>query len=507
MKQIKRVVSLLLCAILICALTAPAFAGNGFINLERGTFTNNQTFYNRGPFDNYGTLNNNATFDTSGGKINSYGSATQTGVETTSVNKYYTVSFNTDGSGYVSPQTVIANGTATEPSPAPTQNGCSLEGWYLDKDCANKYNFDEPITENLTLYAKWTEITFTANWDASTPGVISWSPVSSANEIKVVMQNTADSSISQTLSGTATSLDLRKYLCDGRLNGDFTVTVSALDAQGNTIVDASALSANRTIDTDTIDYAVSVGSTEDSLNVKVQTPGTTYVGTYVGYAWKYIYSTEGNYNPGFSTAPSFTVSTAEHSLASGNSMNVVGIKSSIITEETGIWEVKTTADSQKSYDGTAFVDGSSGSSSSGIFYVTGTQTNPSTGSGIYKITGYEDGVPTTISTNQSDLFTRLEQGKLYGLTKDESTGYITAVSPISFMTMDISEASVITYNGMRWATDNSTKVYHLYNNADNGYGLEKKGTSDLKNSTTRAYIIGHDVDGSNVIDTVYYYDP
>ena len=289
MKQIKRVVSLLLCAILICALTAPAFAGNGFINLESGTFTNNQTFYNRGPFDNYGTLNNNATFDTSGGKINSYGPATQTGVETTSVNKYYTVSFNTDGGGYVSPQTVIAYGTATEPSPAPTRYGYSLEGWYSDADYTTKYDFNTPITENLTLYAKWTKITLTANWDNSTPGMIRWSQVSDANEIKVVMRNTADSSsISQTLSGTATSLDLRKYLCDDRLSGDFTVTVSALDAQGNTIVDASALNANRTIDTDTdtdtIDYTVIVDSTENSLNVEVRSLDTTYV----GYAWKYI---------------------------------------------------------------------------------------------------------------------------------------------------------------------------------------------------------------------------
>lgn len=503
MKQIKRVVSLLLCAILICALTAPAFAGNGFLNLKSGTFTNNQTFYNRGPFDNYGTLNNKATFDTSGGKINSYGSATQIGVEATSVNKYYTVSFDTNGSVYVAPQTVIKNDTATEPSPAPTQNGCSLEGWYLDKGYANKYNFNEPITGDLTLYAKWTEITFTANWNTNTPGVISWSPVSSANAIKVVMQNTANSSsISQTLSGTETSLDLRKYLCDGRLSGGFTVTVSALDAQGNTIVDASALSANRTIGTDTIDYTVSVGSTDNSLSVEVQPPDTTYV----GYAWKYIYSTTGDYNPGFSTASSFTVSTAEHSLANGNSMNVVGIKSSAFSEN-GIWEVTTTADSQKPYNGTAFVVGSSGGSSSGIFYVTGTQTDPSTDSGIYEITGYKDGVATKILTKQSGLFTSLTKGDLYGLTKDESTEYITAVSHISFMRMEISsDTSVITYNGMTWATDNST-VYHLYyDNDDNSYKLEEKGASDLKISTPRAYIIGHDVDGSHVIDTVYYYD-
>lgn len=503
MKQKKQLVSLILCAILICALTAPAFAGNGFINLESGTFTNNQTFYNRGPFDNYGTLNNKATFDTSGGKINSYGSATQNGVEATSVNKYYTVSFNTNEDVNVAPQTVIENGTATEPSPVPTQNGCSLEGWYLDKDYANKYNFNEPITGDLTLYAKWTEITLTANWNTSTPGVISWSQVSSANAIKVVMQNTANSSsISQTLSGTATSLDLRKYLCDGRLSGGFTVTVSALDANGSTIVDASALSANRTIDTDTIDYTVSVGSTENSLSVKVQTLGTTYV----GYAWKYIYSTAGDYNPGFSTDSSFTVSTAEHSLASGNSMNVVGIKSSTLTAN-GIWEVTTTADSQKPYNGTAFVVGSSGGSSSGIFYVTGTQTNPSTDLGIYGITGYKDGVVTTILTDQSDLFTSLTRGNLYGLTKDESTEYITAVSQISFMPMNISDTSEITYDGMTWATDNST-VYHLYyDNADNSYKLEKKDASDLKKSTSRAYIIGHGEGDSHVIDTVYYYDP
>ena len=65
----------------------------------------------------------------------------------------FTVSFETDG-GSPKPrdQTVSYGGKVTEPA-APTKTGYSFTGWY-NGDAL--WNFDTPVTSDMTLYAKWT---------------------------------------------------------------------------------------------------------------------------------------------------------------------------------------------------------------------------------------------------------------------------------------------------------------------------------------------------------------
>ena len=70
----------------------------------------------------------------------------------------YTVSFDTNGHGDApEAQTVEENTTASEPT-APTATGYTFGGWYTDQACSDdkKYNFTTPVTEDITLYAKWT---------------------------------------------------------------------------------------------------------------------------------------------------------------------------------------------------------------------------------------------------------------------------------------------------------------------------------------------------------------
>ena len=68
MKQMRRAASLLLTAVLICTLTAPALAGNMFLNIstftnhENASFVNNGTFENNGAVINSGSFNNNKVF-------------------------------------------------------------------------------------------------------------------------------------------------------------------------------------------------------------------------------------------------------------------------------------------------------------------------------------------------------------------------------------------------------------------------------------------------------------
>jgi uncharacterized repeat protein (TIGR02543 family) len=64
--------------------------------------------------------------------------------------KIYTVSFNVST---VPPQTVEYNQKATEPSPDPTRTGYDFNGW--------DFNFNTPITQNITINAKWKPKTYT----------------------------------------------------------------------------------------------------------------------------------------------------------------------------------------------------------------------------------------------------------------------------------------------------------------------------------------------------------
>lgn len=63
----------------------------------------------------------------------------------------HTVTFDSNGGPTVASQTVDDKGKAKEPT-APTRSGWTLEGWYLD---GAKYDFNTPVTQDITLKAGW----------------------------------------------------------------------------------------------------------------------------------------------------------------------------------------------------------------------------------------------------------------------------------------------------------------------------------------------------------------
>lgn len=73
----------------------------------------------------------------------------------------YTVTFNVNGGNAIDPQGVAEGGCAIKPL-TPTKEGAAFEGWYTDAALTNVYDFSTPITKDLILYAKWTEITLTS---------------------------------------------------------------------------------------------------------------------------------------------------------------------------------------------------------------------------------------------------------------------------------------------------------------------------------------------------------
>ena len=88
------------------------------------------------------------------------------------INKY-TVAFNTDGGTPVPPAQEVEYGlTATKPAD-PTLKGYTFAFWYLgeDEQNATAYDFNTPVTENITLTAKWNinKYTVAFNTDGGTP--------------------------------------------------------------------------------------------------------------------------------------------------------------------------------------------------------------------------------------------------------------------------------------------------------------------------------------------------
>jgi len=71
----------------------------------------------------------------------------------------FIVEFDTDGGDYIEPVTVTGKEGLTKPE-EPEKEGFLFIGWYADSNLSQEFDFDTPITEDITLYVKWEEITY-----------------------------------------------------------------------------------------------------------------------------------------------------------------------------------------------------------------------------------------------------------------------------------------------------------------------------------------------------------
>ena len=131
---------------------------NGAVNNYEGTIkggTFNGSVKNSGECDlgtpshigtiSGGTFNGNVTNEEAG-RIS--GGTYNGSVEGT----FYTVAFETNG-GTAVPNQKYANTPVT--APTVSRDGYTLVGWYTDEACTAAYDFTQPVTESVTLYAKW----------------------------------------------------------------------------------------------------------------------------------------------------------------------------------------------------------------------------------------------------------------------------------------------------------------------------------------------------------------
>ncbi|HQM06772.1 MAG TPA: InlB B-repeat-containing protein, partial [Bacilli bacterium] len=78
----------------------------------------------------------------------------------------YTIHFNSNGGSEIASVMVLREQLLAEPI-EPTKAGFEIEGWYLDTELTQKYDFTTVVTGSFTLYAKWKvaewTITFATN--------------------------------------------------------------------------------------------------------------------------------------------------------------------------------------------------------------------------------------------------------------------------------------------------------------------------------------------------------
>ena len=68
------------------------------------------------------------------------------------------------GSNVYTTQDVIYGEAAVKPDD-PARDGWIFGGWYTESGCENPYDFSTPVTDNITLYAKWARNTYTVTFN------------------------------------------------------------------------------------------------------------------------------------------------------------------------------------------------------------------------------------------------------------------------------------------------------------------------------------------------------
>ena len=146
-----------------CVASGVAHFGScgGGVCAEDGTFYDeviNRGTIRNGTFD--GAVTNVYDGTISGGTFN--GELTNHG--TIADSAYVTVTFDLKDGSDAAAQKVVKGQKVAEPNDV-AKEGYTL-AWCADEDCTQTYDFDTPVTADVTLYAKWTANRYTITFDA-----------------------------------------------------------------------------------------------------------------------------------------------------------------------------------------------------------------------------------------------------------------------------------------------------------------------------------------------------
>lgn len=81
----------------------------------------------------------------------------------------YTVSFDTQGHGKAPApaKASLKSGWKIGAPDDPADPGYEFGGWFTEDECENEWDFSDKVAEDMTLYAKWTNVSYTVRFDGN----------------------------------------------------------------------------------------------------------------------------------------------------------------------------------------------------------------------------------------------------------------------------------------------------------------------------------------------------
>ena len=189
---------------------------------------------------------------------------------TVKIKAVYTVKFNMNGADAMDDQSVVDGEKATKPAD-PNRDGYKFDGWYQDATFAKTFDFETPITANVTVYAKWTAIGYsiTSITGTTADASHSWTKGSTTEVVITVKPDEGEDHSFAHFTGVQ---------IDGKtLTRDTDYTAR----EGSTIVTLKPATLQKlSVGAHTVTIVFDNGSVETKLTIKAAPGSTTYTLTF-----------------------------------------------------------------------------------------------------------------------------------------------------------------------------------------------------------------------------------
>ncbi|XFA98876.1 InlB B-repeat-containing protein [Candidatus Izemoplasma sp. B36] len=139
-----------------------------------------------------------------------------------------TISFNSNGGTSVSDITQQAGTAVTQPS-NPTKTGYTFNGWYSDYALTNAYTFSTMPTDDLTLYAKWSVIQYTLEFEDWDGTVLQTADYDYGTDLSAVTAPSDPNRTGYTFTGWDTSIPLTMPANNVTITAQYTINQYTLE--------------------------------------------------------------------------------------------------------------------------------------------------------------------------------------------------------------------------------------------------------------------------------------
>ena len=191
------------------------------------------------------------------------------------------VTFDVGDGSKVDSQTLAYNATVTKPK-NPTLSGYIFDGWFVDEECTEKFDFTTTVINDITLYAKWIRIEFTVTFVTNGGTPVADASTSILDRYKIKEPTTVKQYY--TLGGWYKDVDLtQKFYFESEITENTTLYAKWIPVQSTVVlVDTDGVSPVY----DELGFVIPSCNTDINRNFTISPPtpckeGHTFVGWYL----------------------------------------------------------------------------------------------------------------------------------------------------------------------------------------------------------------------------------